>query len=188
MLDEEDDEAGRCPTCGAAGLSCQPEEMRVALTTKPRTGGVLRSGQHGGITVRYRREGEEPMHTLATRTYVNRDSTKVVDEGSPDAAFLLGNEGDEISAETAERLGLTGAAEAGDDPYKGVLKADLVKMAEERGLDSAGTVADLRSRLEEDDEKAKAAEVGAGGDGSAPTGGTADVGAPDATASVDSPA
>lgn len=129
------------------------------------------------------------MYPLAGRTYVNRDSSKVVPEGSADAAFLLGNAGDEISLETATRLGLVGgSADQGDgDPYKGMKKAELVAEAEKRGLDADGKVDELLERLREDDEKAKDAEVGAGGDGTETVGGTADVGAPDATASVDAP-
>lgn len=53
------------------------------------------------------------MHKLTERTYVNADSTAVVPEGSPDAAWLLGLEGDEVSDETAERLGLIAAPKKG---------------------------------------------------------------------------
>jgi hypothetical protein len=40
------------------------------------------------------------------RLYVNADRTKVVPEDSPEAAFLLAPEGDEVDDETAERLQL----------------------------------------------------------------------------------
>lgn len=123
------------------------------------------------------------MYKLEARTYVNNDSTKVVDEGSPDAAFLLGAEGDEISVETAERLGLVSASTSDDAPkYDSMKKAEIVELADQRGVDSSGTIAQIAERLEEDDAKAKAAEVGAGG-----AGGTADQGAPEATAATGSP-
>lgn len=200
MLEElEDDEAGRCPVCGAVGFSCREEALGMAVGVNRRSEGMLRSGSHGGITIRYRTsEGENPMHKLTARTYVNADSTKVVPEGHADAAYLLGNEGDEISAETAERLGLVGGTSAEEDAiaYDKLKKAEIVKLAEDRGVDSSGTIAEIAARLDEDDEKAKAAEVGAGGaTGStdvtaapAPAGGTADVGSPEGTAATNAPA
>lgn len=127
---------------------------------------VLRSG---GVTITRlgSSEGERSMHKLAARTYVNADSTKIVEEGHPDAAFLLGNEDDEISVETAARLGLVGSESTS---YSSMKKADLQAAAAERGLDTTGTVAELILRLE-----------------AADAGGTADQGAPEATASVGSP-
>lgn len=128
------------------------------------------------------------MYELTERTYVNADSTKVVPEGHVDAAFLLGPAGGKISMETAERLGLVGAkadAEAEAPAYAKMKKAEIVALATERGVDSEGTIADIAARLEEDDAKAKEAEVGAGGaDGE---GGTADVGSPEGTTSVANP-
>lgn len=90
MLDELEG-AGACPICGAPAFSCRTEVL----------------GSAGGVTiVRLGPKEEGSMHTLTERTYVNADSTKVVPEGSTEAAWLLGVEGDEISDETAERLGL----------------------------------------------------------------------------------
>lgn len=43
--------------------------------------------------------------------YLNADRTKVVDEGSEDAAFLLVREGGVLSAEDAERYGISGEDE-----------------------------------------------------------------------------
>lgn len=40
--------------------------------------------------------------------WLTADKDKVVEDGSPDAAFLLGNEGTEVPDDEAERLGLTG--------------------------------------------------------------------------------
>lgn len=110
------------------------------------------------------------MFKLETRTYVNSDSSKVVEEGSSDAAFLLGNEGDEISVETAERLGLSGGS---DVAYSDMKKAEIVELADKRGVDSSGTIAQIAERLDAAD-AAKAS-------------GTADVGSPDATAATGSP-
>lgn len=40
--------------------------------------------------------------------------------------------------------------------YSALRKAELIDLAEQRGLDSTGTVADLRGRLEADDEALRA--------------------------------
>jgi hypothetical protein len=40
------------------------------------------------------------------RLFVNADKSKIVEEGSADAAFLLVGEGQEISDEDAEKYGL----------------------------------------------------------------------------------
>ncbi len=76
------------------------------------------------------------MHKLASETYVNRDSTKVVPKGSVDAAYLLGMADDEISDETAVRLGLVGGS--ADDAPAGYAKStvpQLKALLEERGVD-----------------------------------------------------
>lgn len=107
------------------------------------------------------------MHTLTERTYVNRDSTKVVPEGSPQAAFLLGLAGDEISDETAKRLGL-GVTVATAPAYGKMKVAELAELAAERGVE-----------VPADAKKADLVEALEGADATAATGGTADVGAPD---------
>ena len=91
MLDELEG-PGVCPVCGASGFSCRNDVL----------------GSEGGVRIVRLADGEQEgsMHTLTERTYVNADSTAVVPEGSAEAAWLLGVEGDEISDETAERLGL----------------------------------------------------------------------------------
>lgn len=135
------------------------------------------------------------MHTLAARTYVNADSTKVVAEGDADAAYLLGNEGDEISDEVATRLGLSSAASVPTEPAYAKMKVDdLRSLAKERGVDvpSEAKKADLVDALEAAD-AAKPAETEAtsetegGTTEGAPADGTAAVPAPDATASVGGP-
>ena len=57
-------------------------------------------------------------HVLKERTYLDASGTNVVPEDSPDAASLLGAEGDEIPDERAKELGLTkaDAAPSGDAP------------------------------------------------------------------------
>ena len=47
-----------------------------------------------------------------------------------------------------------GEAETETRDYAPLLKSDLVDMAEERGLDSSGTKADIIARLEDDDDDA----------------------------------
>lgn len=108
-----------------------------------------------------------PMHKLTERTYVNADSTKVVPEGSSEAALLLGSAGDEISDETAARLGLVVLPST----YSESTVAELRELAAERGLEipSKSTKADIVDLLDESDRA-----VGAAG-----TAGTAQVGSPD---------
>jgi hypothetical protein len=47
--------------------------------------------------------------------WLNADRSKVVEEGSPDAAFLLASKGKEIDAATAERYGLGGKKTKAED-------------------------------------------------------------------------
>ena len=117
LPDDEDrfgDGPGYCPVCGAKGYSCREKAML---------------GSGGGVTIVRRvrtTEGEAPpMHTLTAKTWVNKDSTKVVPEGSADAAYLLGLAGDEISDETATRLGLGAYEEAAPSKSVADLKAEL---------------------------------------------------------------
>lgn len=51
---------------------------------------------------------------VTERLYLNADKTKVVKEGSPDAAFLYATPGKEIPAEEAERYGLTSSRKAAE--------------------------------------------------------------------------
>src|SRR4051812_15307521 len=113
------DEEGVCPYCGSKGFRCRDEAL---------------SSIEGGVRIfRLPRPGEErePMHTLKSETYVNANSTKVVKKGSVESAFLLGLAGDEISDETAERLGLLEADAPVDatpsSRYAGMKKAELVE-------------------------------------------------------------
>lgn len=154
------DEGGTCPICGSTGYGCSP--------------GMLGSG--GVRIVTLAEQKEKPMHTLKARTYVNADSTKVVPEGSTEAAYLLGGEGDEISDETAARLGLTAADSAGG--YADLKVDDLKVLASEKGVElpAGAKKADIVEALEASD--AAAAEAS----------GTADVGSPDATADAGAPA
>lgn len=145
--DEEnpfEDGPGYCPTCGAKDFACRQKAML---------------GSGGGVTIVRRvrtHEGEaRPMHTLKAKTWVNRDSTKVAKEGSTEAAFLLGLEGDEISDETAKRLGLVDSDEA-KGKYDGMKVAELE--AEIAGRDdvdepASGKKADLIAALEAADAK-----------------------------------
>lgn len=84
-------------------------------------------------------------HVLTARTYINADRSRVVDEGTPDAAYLLGDEGDEVTDEVAASLGL-GDDTGGLDDMK---KDELVAYAEEHGIevDSKAKVADVRAAI-----------------------------------------
>lgn len=62
-----------------------------------------------------------PQFTSDRRIYLNTDKSAVVDEDSPDAAFLLVAEGGVVSEEDAKKYGLKAPAKAaepepGDDP------------------------------------------------------------------------
>lgn len=156
--DDEDlfgDGPGFCPVCGAKGYSCREDAML---------------GSGGGVTiVRGVRtdEGEAPtMHKLTAKTYVNKDSTKVVAEGSADAAYLLGLEGDEISDETAKRLGLVnGDGESYSSAWAGMKVADLKDAAADRGIEisSDWKKADFVAAHEAKDAEEAAAASSAGG-------------------------
>jgi hypothetical protein len=56
--------------------------------------------------------------TLVERTWLTRDRSEAVPDGHPDAAFLLGGEGDSIPIEEAERLGLLEEDEPEPEPKK----------------------------------------------------------------------
>lgn len=152
MYDDED----VCPVCGAKNGKCREDAM-------------LRSGADGTLhTVRIVRLTDErgPMYTLTEETYVNRDSTKVAKKGSPESAYLLGMAGDEISEETAKRLGLLEAdADVESVPssrYAAMTKAELVAEAGDLDVGPKPTKADLVSALEERDAAAEANAEGTG--------------------------
>lgn len=75
-------------------------------------------------------------YTSDKRLYLNADRSKVVEEGSPDAAYLLAGEGGEVSDEEAKRYGLkaptkaqAAAADAEEEPEnKARSAASEVKM------------------------------------------------------------
>lgn len=53
------------------------------------------------------KEGD-PVYKSEKRLYLTQDRTRAVEEGDPEAAFLLVAEGGEMQDAEAERLGLTG--------------------------------------------------------------------------------
>jgi hypothetical protein len=109
----------------------------------------------GGVRITRLRDGEgEPMHKLTEKTYVNADSTKVVPEGDPEAAYLLGLEGDEISLETAQRVGLVEKESA----YAEQTVDELRSLAEERDVEipSKAKKAEIVEALETADANAAA--------------------------------
>ena len=55
------------------------------------------------------------MPVAVKTVYLNADKTRVVEEGSPDAMFLLAREGAFISEDDAARYGVTGATPAAYD-------------------------------------------------------------------------
>lgn len=61
------------------------------------------------------KEARPAMHKLAKRTHTNAGWDKVVTETSPEAAFLVGIEGDEIPDDLARQLGLLETKDASTD-------------------------------------------------------------------------
>lgn len=174
-MDDLEVELGICPTCGAKGYSC---ETSVLSSTAVRIS-------------RLADRKETTMHKLATETYVNQDSTKVVPKGSLESAWLLGMAGDEISDETAARLGLDAGADAaaGDSPEavaKEYSRADLLAAAEARGIavPSKATKPEIVELLAADEAAKEAAAEKAKADEEASSSGTADQGAGEATDGV----
>jgi hypothetical protein len=117
MVLDELEAPGVCPVCGAPGFSCRNDVL----------------GSSPGVRIRRLSDPQEgTMHTLTEKTFVNADSTAVAAEGSVEAAWLLGLEGDEISDETAERLGLTGSKKG-----KKKAKSTADETAEEAEVETA---------------------------------------------------
>jgi hypothetical protein len=116
ILDELET-AGACPVCGSPAFSCRTDAL----------------SSEGGVRIIRLGDQEGTMHTLTAKTWVNANSTAVVPEGSPEAAWLLGLEGDEISDETAERLGLNAAPKKS----KSKSKATADETADEAGVTTA---------------------------------------------------
>jgi hypothetical protein len=142
MLELED--VGFCPYCGAKGYSCREDAMLES-----------------GVRIVRLSDGREPMYTLKERTHVNADSTKVVPEGSVEAAYFLGNAGDEISEKTAKRLGLL-EEEKPAEGYEAKTVAELSELADAAGLDvgKKPKKADLVAALEAHDRELAAAGTG----------------------------
>ena len=69
------------------------------------------------------------MHTLTGRTWLTADGTRAVPDGDPDAATLLGIEGDQIPDALAKELGLTSAKAVKPAEDKAV-KAPVTKKAD----------------------------------------------------------
>lgn len=61
---------------------------------------------------------------------------------------------DEYEDETETAAAAEAAPKRAREDYAPRLKTDLIEMAEERGLDSSGTKADIIARLEDDDDAA----------------------------------
>lgn len=58
------------------------------------------------LTIGLRSNDERPLFKLSATTYANSDKTKVVAEESPEAAWFIGNAGDEIPMAQAVKLGM----------------------------------------------------------------------------------
>lgn len=69
------------------------------------------------------------MFTSTKRLYLNADKTKVVEEGDPEAAWVLVGEGGQIPLEDAERYGLTKEKAAEPAETKAVKKPPADKSA-----------------------------------------------------------
>lgn len=92
-------------------------------------------------------ENTMALHTVTERLYETEDG-RAVPEGHPDARWLLAVPGQQIPEEVAAANGiLTAEPEPEPEGLDGLKKAELVALAEERGLPSDGTKAALIERL-----------------------------------------
>lgn len=67
-----------------------------------------------------------PQFVSDKRIYLNADKSAVVEEGHPDAAFLLAAEGGTVTAEQAKQYGLKAPKAEDDEPdAKAVSKAEV---------------------------------------------------------------
>lgn len=75
------------------------------------------------MTLAITTEVKGEMYTLERRLFLNADKTKVVEQGDPEARFVLGGEGSQIPNEDAVKYGLLPAKEAVKDTVPGEAKA-----------------------------------------------------------------
>lgn len=94
------------------------------------------------------------------RLYLNADKSRVVEEGDPDASFLLVGEGGQLPDDEALQWGLKSsgktedkavAGPAEDKSLDGMTKDELIAEAEARGVEVAKswTKDEIRSAIEE---------------------------------------
>jgi hypothetical protein len=80
---------------------------------------------------------------LGRHLYLNEAKDKVVEEGDPEARFVLGGPGSTIEEDEVKRLGLTQAKHGGEAPQEeedlsSHTVAELKEIAEEKGVDLSG--------------------------------------------------
>ena len=74
--------------------------------------------------------------TLDRRLWLTADQSRVVEDGDPAAAFLLGSAGKRVTDEVAKRYGLV-YPKARDD-LDGLTVVELQARADERGIETKG--------------------------------------------------
>ena len=94
--------------------------------------------------------------TLDETLYENADRTKVVSEGDPDAAFLVGRKGMQMADTEAERLGVQGTPVARDAAQQ--VEQERLDAALERGAVEEALSRELNIRRAELSEKSQASQ------------------------------
>jgi len=99
----------------------------------------------------------EPQFELDRKLWLTRDQSRVVEDGDPEAASLLGTKGKRIPLALAERYGIKHGepVQAPEDVevfYEDMTVAQLRDILAERDLPVSGTKDELIARIVEDDE------------------------------------
>lgn len=100
----------------------------------------------------------EPQFELDRKLWLTRDQSRVVEDGDPEAASLLGTKGKRIPMALAEKYGIkhgepVRAPEDEEVYYEDMTVAQLRDILTERDLPVSGTKDEIIARLVEDDEK-----------------------------------
>jgi hypothetical protein len=95
------------------------------------------------MALEVKKEEKPKGFVLGRHLYLNEAKDKVVEEGDPEARFVLGGPGSTIEEDEVKRLGLTQAKHGGEAPQEeedlsSHTVAELKEIAEEKGVDLAG--------------------------------------------------
>ena len=102
--------------------------------------------------IRIEKVPNEEQIILTEKLWLTADQNRVVQDGDPDAAFLLGTPGKKIPKSEAARLGLLGDDEK-VEYYEDMTVERLKELLNERELPVSGNKQELIDRLIEHDEE-----------------------------------